>query len=193
MNTAEKLNLTEAEYLALDLASEVKHEFVNGEAWAMAGGTLAHSLIANNVGGELRSRLRGKPCRAYQSDLRVHVAETGLYAYPDVTVVCGSPKRHPNDDRSVLNPRVIFEVLSESTAHHDRGAKFRHYRRIPELAEYVLVTSEERLVERYRRLDSGEWVLTEHTDGEVELTTLGISLPLDEIYEGVDFGAGSTA
>jgi Uma2 family endonuclease len=187
MSTAAKQRMSEDEYLAFERASTLKHEFVNGEVVAMAGGSMRHSLIANNIGGELRSRLRGHPCRVFQSDLSVHVTETGLYTYPDVTVVCGPPRVHPRDARSTLNPRVIFEVLSASSEAYDRGAKFAHYMRIPDLAEYVLVAQDRRRVEHFRRLESGQWLLTTFDgEGEVELPALGIALPLAEIYTGAE-------
>jgi Uma2 family endonuclease len=187
MSTAAKLHMTEGEYLELERSSALKHEFMNGEAWAMSGGTPEHSLIAANVVGELRNRLRGGPCRAYQSDLSVHVAATGLYAYPDATVICGPIELHPRDGRSALNPRVIVEVLSESSEAYDRGAKFQHYGRIATLAEYVLVAQDQRRVEHYRRLESGQWLLTAYPPGaEVELPALGVALPLGEIYEGLE-------
>jgi Uma2 family endonuclease len=179
--------MNEDEYLALERASSRKHEFVNGEAVAMAGGSPRHALIANNVGGELRARLRGGPCRVFQSDLSVHVAATGLYTYPDVTVVCGTPRLHPKDGRSVLNPKVVVEVLSASSEAYDRGAKFAHYQRLPDIAEYVLVAQDQRRVEHYRRLDTGQWLLTTREgEGEVELPALGVVLALDEVYAGVE-------
>lgn len=187
MSAAAKLRMTEGEYVAFERASESKHEFVNGEAWAMAGGTPEHSLIASNIGGALWGRLRGRPCKAYQSDLSVHSPETGLYAYPDVTVVCGPPRIHPKDDRSVLNPRIVFEVLSESSEAFDRGAKFSHYRSIPDLAEYVLVAQDCRRVDHFRRLESGQWLLTSYGAGDdVDLPSVDLSLPVAEIYEGLE-------
>ncbi len=187
MAPAEKLHMTEDEYVAFERASDLKHEYANGDAWAMSGGTPEHSLIAANVVGALWGRLRGRPCRAYQSDLSVHVEETGLYAYPDATVICGSLRVHPKDGRSALNPKVIFEVLSDTSEAYDRGAKFQHYARLPDLAEYVLVAQSQRRVEHYRRLESGQWLLTAYPPGaEVELPALGIALPLDEIYAGLE-------
>ena len=183
MTAAEKQQLSEAEYLARERLADTKHEYVNGVAVAMAGGSPRHNVIATNIAGELRARLRGQPCRPTNSDQRVHVPHTRLYTYPDVTVICGQPETHPEDRNTLCNPRVIFEVLSASTEAYDRGAKFRHYRRSESLAEYVLVSQHERLVEHFRRGDDGHWVLTEYREtGDVALPALGCSLPLDEIY-----------
>lgn len=182
MTAAEKVRLSEAEYLAKERASDHKHEYVDGEMVAMAGGSPRHNIIATNIAGALWGRLRGGPCRPLNSDQRVHVRETGLYTYPDVTVLCGPPETHPEDRNTLCNPRVIFEVLSSSTEAYDRGAEFGHYRRSPSLVEYVLVSQHERLVEHFRRTDDGHWILTEFRDGVVRLPALGCELPLDEIY-----------
>lgn len=187
MSAAEKVTLSEAEYLAREAVAEGRHEFVGGEVVAMAGGSQRHALIAANIIGALWSRLRGTPCRPTTGDQRVHVVETGLYTYPDVTVICGKPEAHAGDRQSVVNPRVVFEVLSPATEAYDRGAKFGHYRRIPSLAEYVLVSQDRRLVEHFRRTSAGTWELRECREaGEVALLAVGCSLSLDEIYEGSD-------
>lgn len=186
MCAAERQLVTEDEYLALERASEVKHEYINGEMIAMAGATYRHNVIASNIHGMLWSRLRGKPCRALQSDQRVGITETGAYTYPDVSVVCGGPEFHPKDDWVVCNPTILVEVLSKSTAEYDRTAKFAHYRHLPSLREYLLVEQKERRVQHYRRIESGEWLFTEYTEGDVKLPTLELTLPVDEIYDGVD-------
>jgi Uma2 family endonuclease len=187
MTAATKTRLSPAEYLARDNASTLKHEYVNGQMMAMAGASPRHNVIATNIAGELRTRLRDRRCRPTNSDQRVHVPDTGLYTYPDVTVICGEPETHPADRSTICNPRVIFEVLSTSTEAHDRGAKFSHYRRSASLAEYVLVSQNERLVEHFRRTEDGRWILSEYRGGgSVELPSLGCSLPLDEIYLDAD-------
>jgi Uma2 family endonuclease len=186
MSTPERPRLSEREYLELERTAEQKHEYVDGEVVAMAGGSPRHALIAANVIGTLRSLLRGTPCRPLTSDLRVHVPATGLYTYPDVTVICGPPILHPEDASVVLNPRVIFEVLSDSTEAYDRGAKFAHYRHIETLEEYVLVSHRERTLEHFRRVDGGQWLYTAYASGAVALPALGIELPLDEVYAGTE-------
>jgi Uma2 family endonuclease len=174
--------------LAQERASQVKHEYVNGELAAMAGASPQHNLVAANIAGALREQLRDRPCLVLPSDQRVYVPSTGLYAYPDVTVVCGQPEFHAKDDWVLLNPIVIFEVPSESTEAFDRGAKFAHYRHLDSLVEYVLVAVGERRVEHYRRLDPAQWLLTSHeTPGaSVVLPALDLALPLAQIFEKLE-------
>lgn len=184
---------TVSEYLRLEEAATEKHEYRNGEIVAMAGGSPTHSLISLNLGGEIRNALKGKPCRAYDSNLRVRVPKTGLYTYPDVTVICGEPKYVDTDVRpeTVLNPRFVAEVLSPSTESYDRGKKFTQYREIETLQEVVLVNQDTPEVERFRRNPQGVWVIESNVVGmnaHLVLDSLGISVPLAEIYAGVRFG-----
>ena len=153
--------ITFAEYLGLERGSPVKHEFLDGRTWAMAGGTIEHAQLAANVIRELGAQLRGRGCRVFTSDLRVRVAATGLATYPDVTVVCGSIEADAEDDNTVRNPIVLVEVLSDSTEAYDRSEKFAHYRRIPSLRAYVLVSQTEARIEVYGRNDDGSWTLHE--------------------------------
>ena len=177
--------VTEEAYLAFDDANEGKHWFVNGQIYAMAGGTPRHSAICNNVGRALGNLVAKRPCIVFQSDLRVHVRETGLYDYPDVTVVCGPPERHAKDRNTIINPTLIVEVLSPGTENDDRGAKATHYRRLASLKEYLLVSSTEERVEHYRRLDDGKWLLTEveGRGSSIELPVLDGTLSLADIYD----------
>jgi Uma2 family endonuclease len=192
MDAVVKTRFTEAEYLARERAGTEKHEFINGEILAMAGGSPDHALLSANVISALKQRLRGGPCRVYTSDLRVNVADTKHYTYPDVTVICGETLLHPSDPNTVRNPRLLVEVLSDATELHDRGAKWAHYRHLPSLQEYVLVSQGAQQVEHYRRVESG-WLLTEYEAGAVvPLPCLGIEVPVGEIYEGVVI-AGATA
>jgi Uma2 family endonuclease len=188
MDPARRQRLSEDEYLARERASQVKHEYVNGELIAMAGASPQHNVVAANIAGALRESLRNRPCLVLPSDQRVHVPATGLYAYPDVTVVCGRPEFHAKDNWVLLNPVVIFEVLSESTEAFDRGAKFAHYRHLASLTEYVLVAIGERRVEHYRRLDPAQWLLTSHEtpDASLALPALGLDLPLAQIFEKLE-------
>jgi len=172
-----------AEYLAAEATSEVRHEFLNGEVWAMAGGTPEHAALAAAVIGELRAALRGKPCRVYTSDARVRVASTGLSTYPDVAVVCGDLETAPDDPDAITNPVLLVEVLSDATEAYDRGVKAAHYRQIAALKEYVLVSQAEALVEVYRRAASGRWELLEARAGEtLELEALGVRLDVSALY-----------
>ncbi len=174
--------MTHAEYLAAEAVSDVRHEFLDGEVWAMAGGTPEHAALALAMGSELRVALRGKPCRAYSADLRVRVVDTGLSTYPDVSVVCGQLETAPDDPDAVTNPIVLVEILSESEG-YDRGAKAAHYRRIPSLRDYVLVSQAEPRIEVHHRTESGRWELLEARPGEtIELASLGARLDVAAIY-----------
>jgi Uma2 family endonuclease len=176
------------QYLTLSGESSFKLEFFAGEIYAMAGGTPAHAALGLNMGAELRVRLKGTPCRAYSSDLRIRVEETGLGTYPDVSVVCGELRYDPSDPRNtVVNPTVVVEVLSDSTEDYDRGVKFEHYQRIPTLREFVLVSHRERRVQVFRRgLPDAEWRQSEVTAGErVRLESIAVEIPIDAIYDGV--------
>jgi len=161
----------------------VKHEFLAGEVWAMAGGTPDHAAISVNVSTLLSISLRGRPCRVYSSDLRIRVLATGLATYPDVTVVCGKPDFDGADrkQQTVTNPRVIVEVLSPSTVNYDRGEKLTHYQQIPSLQEIVLVASDEQRVDVWQRADEG-WTLSSVTTGSVRMISIEVEVPLAEVY-----------
>ncbi len=175
--------MAEAEYLAWEETQTEKHEFVNGEIVAMSGVSDAHNRVQVNLAGALIPRLRGSPCRLNLSELRVRIAETGLYAYPDLTIVCGPAEYAPTRPESLVNPRVIIEVLSEATANYDLGAKAAHYRHRPSVETLLFVDSRARLVQRQDRNPDGTWTLAEQTAGEVRL--LDFVVPMDEIYEAV--------
>lgn len=176
--------MTYAEYVASEAISPVKREFLRGQVYAMAGGTPEHGALAAAVIGELREALRGKPCRVYSSDLRVRILETDMATYPDVSVICGRIETASDDPNAAINPKLLVEVLSESTEAYDRGSKAAHYRRIPSLQEYVLVAQDEPRIEVYRRNDDGGWVLFEARPGErLELRSISVSLDVDAVYE----------
>jgi Uma2 family endonuclease len=173
-----------AEYLEREARSEVRHEFLRGEVYAMAGGTPEHGALAAALARELSNALRGKPCGVYSSDLRVHVPATGLTTYPDLSVVGGRLEAHPEDPNAVTNPIVLVDVLSDSSEAHDRGAKAAHYRKLASLREYVLVSRRERRIEVMRRGDRGVWELHEAGAGEsIELASLGVRLSVDAVYD----------
>lgn len=175
------------QYVEVDDESERKIEFFEGAMYAMAGGTPEHSALKVNYTSELRQQLIGKPCRVYDSDLRIRVEATGLGAHPDATVVCGDLKRDPDSKTTVLNPIVLVEVLSDSTEDYDRGAKFDNYRRITTLQEYVLVSQREQLVEVFHRTDSDVWTRTEaRTHASVRLESIDCVLDVDRLYDGVE-------
>ena len=182
--------MTVEEYLRFEAAAaDVRHEFRDGVAVAMSGGTYTHSQIIVNVGGELRSRLKGKGCTTLESNMRVRIPRKAKYYYPDLPVVCGSPEFDPAGpaETTLLNPRLIVEVLSDSTEAFDRGAKFTDYREIESLREYVLVSQHAPLVEVYLRQDDGTWRFQPSAGlaATARLQSIGIELPLAEVYAGV--------
>jgi Uma2 family endonuclease len=177
------------EYLALEEKSLTKHEWLNGviydmEALGMSGGTSTHAGLIAAVAGELRAQLKGKRCRVFSADLKIRIQATGLSTYPDTSVVCGRLDMDAGDKNASTNPTVIVEVLSDSSEAYDRGEKFAHYRRIPSLREYVLVSQRRPLIEVHRKNDEGQWVLAEEASaGQIaKLASIGCSLSVDEIY-----------
>src|SRR2546426_11011230 len=153
--------LTEAEYLELERAAEFKSEFFEGEMFAMAGGTPQHSLIGTNLARELGNRLAGGRCLAYNGDLRIKIEATGLCTYPDLSVICGPLRFAEGTNDTVVNPTMVVEVLSDSTEAYDRGKKFEHYRQIPTLQAYLLVSQKEPRIEQFTRQPDGRWVLSD--------------------------------
>ncbi len=180
--------MTEAEYLAWEADQEDKHELVNGEIVAMSGASPEHSTIQANLIAALVLRLRGRPCRAHGSDLRVRIDETGLYAYPDLTVVCGPPSFSETNPPSLLNPTLIVEVTSTSTSDYDIGAKAAHYRRRGSVSTILFVDSTTRSVQIQQRNADGTWTLIDQRGGDVILAQLQLTIPMEEIYDGVGLG-----
>jgi Uma2 family endonuclease len=182
-----RVTYTPAEYLARERVAETKSEYLNGEILAMTGASIPHNYITLNLGAELRQRVRGLGCSTFVADVRVRVRHTGLYTYPDVMVVCG-PLQYDDDRRdTILNPVVIVEVLSPSTEAYDRGEKFRQYRRLESLREYVLVAQDAARIERYVR-QGDLWVLSEVSglDATLTLEAVNAAIPLAAIYDQVD-------
>jgi Uma2 family endonuclease len=187
---------TFAEYLLLEESSNVKHEYFAGEIYGMAGGTPDHAALAMSFGAALPDRLRGRPCRVFSSDLRVRVLATGLATYPDVTVVCGPLERDPESRTTVVNPVLVAEVTSDSTEEYDRGDKLAHYRQIPSLEEYALISHREPRVEVWRREPDGTWVhAAAGAGGRIHLASVDGELAVDEVYrsglEDADAGRGT--
>ena len=176
--------MTYAAYLEAEEASPTKHEYLRGEVYAMAGGTPEHAALMMAVGAELTMALRGRPCRVYASELRIRIEATDLSTYPDVSVVCGPPAISNIDRNAITNPVLIVEVLSDSTEAYDRGEKFGHYRHLPSLREYLLVSQHRPKLESYRKNEQGIWMLSEAGAGEtLTLAALeGVRLDVDLIY-----------
>ncbi len=194
MSAVPKL-ITPEQYLVQERAAAFKREFLRGEVFAMAGGSPNHSLIAANFVGACWQSLKGKPCKVFTSDLRVKVNVSGLYTYPDASIVCGELQFDDAQKDTLTNPTVLIEVLSESTEKYDRGAKSGHYRQIAALQEIVLISQDEPLVERFTRQANGGWLLIESRElsDEVHLESVGISITLSELYRGVAFEARVSA
>jgi Uma2 family endonuclease len=183
MAQAHRVHYTRAEYISFERSSNVRHEYLDGVIYAMAGGSPEHAAIAGNVIALLHVGLRGRPCRVHSSDLRIRVVDTGLETYPDVTVVCGHAEIDREDRNVVLNPVVVVEVMSPSTEEYDRGEKLEHYKRIASLREIVLVGHREKAVEVVRREADGAWTKHVARSGDpVKLVSLGCELFVEDVY-----------
>lgn len=181
-----KKKLTVEEYLQWEKESSQKHEFCRGEVFAMSGASARHNVIAKNLIIGLGAALKGHPCQPYGSDFRVHIPENTLFTYPDISIVCGDIVSSEEDEDSFLHPTIIFEILSPSTKNYDRGEKFKLYRDIPTLKEYILVDSESINIEAWRINEKNKWELHEYNavDQQLQLPTLSLTLSLADIYEG---------
>jgi Uma2 family endonuclease len=188
MSSLQSTYITPEEYLERERAAETRTEYFRGELFAMAGATPEHVLIVTNLVGELRQHLRDRPCNVYSTDLRVAVSSTGLYTYPDVTVVCGPAAFVDSRRDTVTNPVVIIEVLSESTKDYDRGQKFEGYRTVTSLMEYLTVAQDKMHIEQWTRQPDQRWLLTEYTDPEavMPLSSIDVELRLADVYEKVE-------
>jgi Uma2 family endonuclease len=187
MSLQPKTRYTLQEYLDLERSEEARHEYLDGEVFAMGGASWSHGVIVSNIGRRLGNQLEGHGCQVISNDLRVKVSVTGLYTYPDITVVCGKPQLEQPGD-TLLNPQAIVEVLSDSTEAYDRGSKFEHYRAIESLTDYLLVSQDKVLVEHYNRQPDGRWIYSavNKVADSVSIATLGCVLSLAEVYDNVE-------
>ena len=186
-----KQKFTIEEYLAMEEAATEKHEYYKGEIFAMSGPKVPHNTISINMLVELGNKLKGKKCRPFSSDQRIHIETNTLFTYPDISIICGEPETLNNDNWNVLNPAIIIEVLSPSTRNYDRGEKFKLYRDIPALKEYILVDSETIHIEIFRLNDSNHWELEEYDAVEemLYIKTINERISLADIYAGVQLGS----
>jgi Uma2 family endonuclease len=175
---------TYADYVALEQTSPTKHEFFDGEIYAMAGGSEEHSALAAEVLRALGNALGASTCRVHTSDLRIYVETAGLATFPDGSVICGELQQHgPSPAATALNPTVLVEVTSDSSEEYDTGLKFEHYRTIPSLDEYIIISHRERRIVVHRRSAEGQWSLNVAVTGEsVRVESIGAQLRVDEIY-----------
>jgi len=187
MSTQPKPFISEAQYLELERKADRKSEYLRGEIFAMAGASVTHVIINDNLVMLLGRELLGSGCRAFTRDLRLRIPTSGLYTYPDFMVICGAMERAELDPDTATNPKVIIEILSPSTENYDRGNKFADYRTLPSLCEYLLISQDQIHVEHHTKQPDGAWVLRETSDGEamVVLESVGVRFTLREAYDGV--------
>jgi Uma2 family endonuclease len=190
---------TVEEYLEFERNSEIKHEYINGrilpvyrdyDCRAMAGASRSHNTLTMNVSTIVNVQLRGQTCQPWAQDMRVRIGEAGQYSYPDVLVACPPFEwDEAATQDTLLNPKVIIEVLSPTTEAYDRGDKFDHYRHLASLTDYVLVSQEQRRIEHFRRQENDDWLLhiVEDEEDAVSIESIGCRLALHEVYERVEF------
>jgi Uma2 family endonuclease len=188
MSAVPKIRLTAADYLVRERAAERKSEFVDGQIIAMAGASREHNRIKENLVGELFAQLKGGPCQTFSSDQRVLVEATGLYAYPDVVILCGPGVYDPADRDTLTNPTAIIEILSPSTERFDRGKKFRNYQQMPSMIEYILVAQDEPVCERFVRQADGSWALLSFVGLAATLVVSAVParIALVDVYAGIE-------
>jgi Uma2 family endonuclease len=184
MTPDRKTKMTSEEFVAMERHTGLRAEWLNGGVYAIAGGSHLHWLVATNIAGELRHRLKNSENHVLNSGMRLKVVSTNLYAHPDVVIVQGDPAFEDDQKDTLLNPKIIIEVLSDQTAAWDRGGKFWHYRQLDSLSDYIVVSQETRLADHYTRQPNGSWMLKtiEGEDGMIQLTSIKTQLPLVEIY-----------
>ena len=180
---------TSSEYLSLERQSEIRHEYLDGFVYAMAGESPAHSPICFNLSVVIGTQLRGTSCRGFSPNMKVRAGEAGLYSYPDLAVACGEPAFEDKHGDVLLNPTVVFEVLSRSTEAYDRGEKFERYKKVETLRDYVLVSQDQPRIERFSLQPDGTWSKSEVSglDSTLALDTINCRIPLAEVYERIAF------
>lgn len=189
MSAVTKTKITEAEYLAKDEANGFRSEFYKGEMFAMAGGSASHNRIIENLSIRVGGKLWGSECQTLSSDQRVKVVATGLNTFPDFLIVCGKPEYTAAGKHTLTNPKILVEVLSPSNELYDRSTKFEHFKKIPTLSEYILVAQDRPFIESFVRQPDQTWLYRafEGLDQEFQLASIGISLPMSEIFARVEF------
>jgi Uma2 family endonuclease len=185
--------VTAAEYLAFEREAEGRHELVDGQIVEMQGGSIRHATICDNLLVQAKDKLRGSPCRAFSASLRIKIEATGNYTYPDLSIVCGEMQVEDSRQDTLLNPRLIVEVLSPSTDRHDRVWKFRNYQLISSFEEYLLVSQDEPRIERFLRQGEVGWLMTQTLglDQTVRFDSVGCEFAMRDIYDDVKFDSVS--
>lgn len=184
-----KRHFTVAEYLEMEKASQEKHEYFHGEIFSMSGASTIHNRIFSNLFGEICIKLKGKTCEPFGSDMRMQIPKNTLFTYPDISIYCNDAKQSDIDDESFIEPTVIIEILSPSTKDYDRGNKFKLYRDIPTLKEYILIDSESVLVEAFHINNKQNWELIEYKEISTSLNfvSMGFEVDLRDIYNRIRF------
>lgn len=183
--SSDRYEMIPSAYLDWEGTQEMKYEYLEGEAYAMSGGTIPHNAIAINLIAALRNQVRGSSCRLLGSDAKVRIAEQGPFFYPDVVVTCD--ERDRSAIKFIQFPCLVVEVLSQTTEAYDRGVKFSQYRRLSSLREYVLIGSEQMNVDLFRLNERGKWELTPYTAGEIiQLSSVNFEFPMELLYEDVE-------
>ncbi len=191
MSTVPNNFMNDAEYLAFERSSEIRHEYYRGQVFAMAGATANHSWITDSLIVAFRQRLSDDGCRPYSRDMRVYIEGSGLYTYPDVVIACPPQFKDDRTD-TLVNPRVVIEVLSPSTEDYDRGKKFDLYRQSPTLDQYILVAQDApRVISFVRQSDGVAWLMNplDGLHADLDFPSLAIRIPLSEIFRGIDFAS----
>lgn len=186
-----KKQFTIEEYLEYENASEEKHEYYQGEIFAMSGPKVTHNIIAGNLFGEIQQKLKGRTCKPFNSDQRIYIPQNTLFTYPDISIICGDILTKDNDEWNIINPAVLIEVLSPSTRNYDKGEKFGLYRDIASLKEYIIVDSEKVHIEVFRINATGHWELEEYKtiNGQLEVRAIGLFISMSDVYEGTKLPA----
>ncbi len=189
MSALPETDWTIKDYLTYERANAQRHEYRDGKIYAMAGASANHNLIVGNTYASLHAQLRKRLCVVYPSDMRVKISRTGLYTYPDISVVCGEPQFEDEYRDTLLNPMVIVEVLSPSTETYDRGKKFQHYRTLASLQEYLLIAQDSYRIELYTRQADDRWLLSDvsRVDAVLTLAAVQCTLAVADVYEKVSF------
>lgn len=185
-----KILYTPEEYLEIERRAETRHEFADGEIYAMAGESLAHSQICINLAGEARAKLKGTNCQALSPNMKVRAESKGMFAYPDLTVVCGEPVFHDEQKDVLLNPKVIFEVLSPSTKRYDQTKKFFRYRKeLPSLTDYVLIYQDAPFIEYHEKQSDERWIhnASDGLEDVLRIDSIKVEISLREICDRVEF------
>jgi Uma2 family endonuclease len=191
MSTQPVTYLTPEQYLEIEREAEFRSEYINGEMFAMSGGTPNHARIVLNAARRLAEQLDGRPCEVFGGDLRLYSAKEKMFTYPDILVTCGANCLLDARRDTLTDATVIIEVLSPATRNYDRGEKFRFYRSLPSFSEYLLLSQDTMRAEHHVRQPDNSWVFREFTgpDVEIELKSIGCRLPLQSLYERVEFEA----